>query len=108
MNDTVRIEIENAVRAIARSMNPRIIYLFGSHANGMASQESDIDLCVVASLGEMRKIDALRIMRRAMLTEVNLPVDLLVYDDADFAIRSALSSTMEHKIVADGAVLYEQ
>ena len=108
MTDYVRTEIDNAVLAITQSIQPLKIYLFGSHASGTATQDSDIDLCVIAPLGDMRKIEALRMMRRAMSSTVNLPVDLLVYDDADFAIRSALPSTMEHKIAADGTVLYEQ
>ena len=99
MNDSVRAEIDNAVRAITQSMQPLKIYLFGSHANGIATQDSDIDLCVIASLGSMR---------RAMLPAVSHPVDLLVYDDADFAMRAAVPSTLEHKIAIDGAVLYEQ
>ena len=108
MNDTVKIEIDNAVRAIKSSMQPQKIYLFGSHAAGSATQDSDIDLCVVTSLHGMRKIEALRKMRRAMMNEVNLPVDLLVYDNADFAARSALPTTMEYKIAAAGRMLYGQ
>ena len=44
-------------------------------------------------------------MRRAMLNEVNLPVDLLVYDDAFFAARSALPTTMEYTIAGNGRLL---
>ena len=108
MNDTVKIEIDNAVRAIKNSIQPQKIYLFGSHAAGSATPGSDIDLCVVTSLHGMRKIEALRKMRRAMINDVNLPVDLLVYDNADFAARSALPSTMEYKIAATGRMLYGQ
>ena len=108
MNDTIKIEIDNAVRAIKNSIQPQKIYLFGSHAAGSATQDSDIDLCVVTSLQGMRKIEALRKMRRAMMNDVNSPVDLLVYDNADFAARSALPTTMEYKIVAAGRMLYGQ
>ena len=108
MNNANQNEIDNAVRAITMSMHPLKIYLFGSHATGTATTDSDIDLCVVAPLGGMRKIEALQMMRRAMLSKVNLPIDLLVYDDVDFALRAALPSTMEHKIAANGTVLYEQ
>ena len=58
MNDYVRAEIDNAVRIITQSVNPRKIYLFGSHASDTATQDSDIDLCVIAPLGGMRKIEA--------------------------------------------------
>ena len=108
MNAAVKIEIDKAVRAIRNSIQPQKIYLFGSHAAGSATQDSDIDLCVVTSLQGMRKIEALRKMRRAMMNDVNSPVDLLVYDDADFAARSALPTTMEFKIASSGRVLYGQ
>ena len=78
MNAAVKIEIDKAVRAIKNSVEPQKIFLFGSHAAGSATQDSDIDLCVVTSLQGMRKIEALRKMRRAMMNEVNLPVDLLI------------------------------
>ena len=108
MNAAVKIEIDKAVRAIKNSIQPQKIYLFGSHAAGSATQDSDIDLCVVTSLQGMRKIEALRKMRRAMMNDVNSPIDLLVYDNADFAVRSALPTTMEYKIASAGTVLYGQ
>ena len=106
MNAAVKIEIDKAVRAIKNSIQPQKIYLFGSHAAGSATPGSDIDLCVVTSLHGMRKIEALRKMRRAMMNDVNSPIDLLVYDNADFAARSALPTTMEYKIASVGKVLY--
>ena len=108
MNAAVKIEIDKAVRAIKNSIQPQKIYLFGSHAAGSATQDGDIDLCVVTSLHGMRKIEALRKMRRAMMNDVNFPIDLLVYDNADFAARSALPTTMEHKIASSGRVLFGQ
>ena len=108
MNAAVKIEIDKAVRAIKSSIQPQKIYLFGSHAAGSATQDSDIDLCVVTSPQGMRKIEALRKMRRAMMNDVNLPVDLLVYDNADFAARAELPTTMEYKIASAGRVLYGQ
>ena len=108
MNNAVSIDIDKAVRAIKQSMQPFRIYLFGSQSTGSATADSDIDLCVVAPLQGMRKIEALRKMRRAMMNDVNSPVDLLVYDNADFAARSALPTTMEYKIASAGRVLYGQ
>ena len=53
MNAAVKIEIDKAVRAIRNSIQPQKIYLFGSHAAGSATQDRDIDLCVVTSLQGM-------------------------------------------------------
>jgi len=39
---------------------------------------------------------------------VDMPIDLLVYDVVDFNERSILATTMEHKIVQEGVLLYGQ
>ena len=98
--------LENAVIAIRNSVNPQKIYLFGSHADNTYTDESDLDLCIVTSLQGLRKIDVLRKIRKAMVHDVDMPIDLLVYDDDDFNERSMLTTTMEHKIAQEGVLLY--
>ncbi len=100
--------LENAIIAIQNSVNPQKIYLFGSYADSTYTNESDLDLCIVTSLQGLRKIDILRKIRKAMVRGVDMPIDLLVYDDDDFNERSILTTTMEHKIVKEGVLLYEQ
>lgn len=100
--------LENAVIAILSSVNPRKIYLFGSYADNTYTDESDLDLCIVTSLQGLRKIDVLRKIRKAMVQDVDMPIDLLVYDDDDFNERSILTTTMEHKIAQEGVLLYGQ
>lgn len=100
--------LENAVIAIRNSVNPKKIYLFGSYADNTYTEESDLDLCIVTSLQGLRKIDVLRKIRKAMVQDVDMPIDLLVYDDDDFKERSILTTTMEHKIAQEGVLLYGQ
>ena len=42
-------QIEELIRKIAREFDPERIVLFGSYAEGGATEESDVDLLVVAS-----------------------------------------------------------
>ncbi len=100
--------LQNAVIAILSSVNPQKIYLFGSYADDTYTDESDLDLCIVTSLQGLRKIDVLRKIRKAMVQDVDMPIDLLVYDDHDFNERSILTTTMEHKIAQEGVLLYGQ
>ena len=100
--------IENVIFLIRNSVNPQKIYLFGSYADGTFSDESDIDLCIVTCLNGSRKIDILRKIRKALLRDVDMPVDLLVYDNEEFFERSMLTTTIEHKITSEGILIYEQ
>lgn len=104
----IKDNLECAINAIQNSINAKKIYLFGSYADNTYTEDSDLDLCIVASLCGVRKIDILRKIRKEMLRTIDMPVDLLVYDDAEFNERLTSATTMEHKIVHDGVLLYEQ
>lgn len=43
-------------KSTTQRMQQLKIYPFGSHASGTATLDSDIDLCVIALLGGMRKL----------------------------------------------------
>jgi len=107
-NENVKETLENAIIAIQKSVATQRIYLFGSYADDTYTDESDLDLCVITSLQGSRKIDVLRKIRKAMLQGVNMPIDLLVYDDLEFNERAVLTTTMEHKIAHEGVLLYGQ
>lgn len=93
----IKENLESVISAIQNSVDVKKIYLFGSYTDNTYTDDSDLDLCIVASLAGLRKIDILRKIRKAMMKDVDMPVDLLVYDDAEF-----------HKIAHEGVVLYEQ
>lgn len=104
----VRENLESAISVIQNSVDVKKIYLFGSYTDNTYTDDSDLDLCIVASLAGLRKIDILRKIRKAMMQDVDMPVDLLVYDDAEFNERVVSAATMEHKIAHEGVLLYEQ
>jgi len=97
-------EIRDGVwRAFAR-FRPRRIILFGSHANGTADEESDIDLIVVYET-EKRFMDRLRELYMAW----DLPkgVDILAYTPDEFAELMRTRAFVQDA-VASGRVLYER
>lgn len=110
MNKQLNIgqNLKNAVTVIQNNVDVKKIYLFGSYADNTYTDDSDLDLCIVASLAGLRKIDILRKIRKAMIQDIDMPVDLLVYDDAEFNERVVSMATMEHKIAQEGIILYEQ
>jgi len=100
-------EIEKAVHAIVANVHPQKIYLFGSVAEGRENGGSDLDLCIIVPLKGMRKIDMMRQIRRVLSDAVQVPLDLLVYEDDEFTQRATFPATIEHKIAQEGSVLYE-
>lgn len=104
----VKETLENVINAIQNTVSVQRIYLFGSYADNTYTDESDLDLCVVTSLQGLRKIDVLRKLRKAMVHDVDMPIDLLVYDNNEFNERAILATTMEHKIAHEGVLLYGQ
>lgn len=82
------------------------IILFGSHADGKATKESDLDLCVIADLKNKRKIELMREIRRTLSDLISNPLDILVYNEDEFNARAGLGNTLEHKIMRDGIKVY--
>lgn len=106
MSQDVRVEIANIIKGINSSTNADKIYLFGSYAYGNPNDDSDIDLCVVTNENDIRKIDIIKKIRKAILNVATMPVDIIVYYKGEFAERAKLDCTMEHKIAVEGVAIY--
>lgn len=94
---------DGILKAFAR-FRPHRIILFGSHAQGSADEESDIDLIVVYDT-EKRFLDRLRELYMAW----NLPkaVDILAYTPEEF-VELEQTRAFVQDAVATGKVLYER
>lgn len=101
-----KLEIEKAIRAINETLLPHKIYLFGSFAQDDPNNESDLDLCIITKTLNIRKVEALRNVRRSLAKEVSMPLDLLIYTSDEFSERSNLVSTLEYKILNEGVLVY--
>lgn len=97
-------QIQSLVNRIAQEISPQRIILFGSHAQGEAGPESDVDLLVVtdrpagsdASLALRRKVD------------YSFPLDLIVCDARRLVQRIEAGDFFLHDAVRLGKVLYER
>lgn len=90
---------------IHQTVDTEKIYLFGSYAYGTPTEHSDFDLCVVIPDESLRPADAIKKIRRALYTEQDMPLDVIVYRSADFARRQQTAS-LERKISREGVLLY--
>lgn len=82
------------------------IMLFGSYAYGTPHKDSDLDLYVVLKDDiQMRELDAIRAIYRAIGDKKTMPVDVLAGKKSRFDYRKT-GLTLERKIAREGMVLY--
>jgi len=90
---------------IASSLDVKKIILFGSYANETNREGSDIDICVITD-EKKRKIDILRLLRRALYSSISTPLDLLIYKSDEFANRANTLKSIEREIREQGVSIY--
>lgn len=99
-------ELEPMCRVITETVKAEAIYLFGSRAYGIPTDDSDYDLCVIIPENSMRPADAVKAIRRALFSAQSVPLDVIVYRSNAFHQRAEHAS-LERKIAREGVLLYE-
>jgi len=102
--NTIQKKIDAMARRIARRFHPERIILFGSHARGAATADSDVDLLVVMPVEQGKLAKELEI-RRALLS-IRVPKDIIVTTPEDFEWRKDVVGTIEYPAVHEGTVVY--
>jgi len=86
--------------------SPDRVILFGSHARGEGSRESDLDLLVLFSQLEDPRGRAAEIYR--LLSGTPIPKDILVSTTARFERYKNVPNTIYWPAAREGRVLYER
>jgi len=111
------MEIKKVLNQIVKRLklaNPYKIVLFGSHAKGIATPESDIDLMVILDNHHLPKNYAEQLkMRRdikKMTLDINFqyPMDLKIYTHAEFKELKKRGSFFIGEIEKTGVTIYEK
>lgn len=106
MEKRIRDELNCLKDIIVNIIPVEQIFLFGSYAYGEPHADSDLDIYVVIpENAEIREIDAMRLIHRAIRDKKTLPVDVIVSKKDKFDQRKS-SPTIERQIVQEGMVLY--
>lgn len=106
MEKRIRDELNIIKDIIVETVPVEQIFLFGSYAGGKPHVDSDLDLYVVISDNvNMREIDAMRLIRKAIRDRKTMPVDLIVGKKDKFDQLKSTPS-IERQIVKEGVVLY--
>jgi predicted nucleotidyltransferase len=97
-------QIRQLCTRIAREFKPEKIILFGSHAYGQPTPESDLDLMVVMQFEGDPLEQAV-----AMLNRLNMliPIDLLVRTPVQVQQRLEMGDSFMRDIIERGEVMYE-
>jgi predicted nucleotidyltransferase len=101
-----RESIQRYVEAIAREFRPLRIILFGSHAYGEPTEDSDVDLMVVMPKNRWSRTKATDI--RVRLGFAGFPLDLLVWTPERLREWSRAGDGFAREITERGTVLYER
>ena len=95
----------SAIRDIILNTVPvEQIYLFGSHAYGTPSEESDLDFLVMKDGARLGELDAESLLSNAVRSARSVPADILVIKKSDFEYRRA-AATLEREVAEKGMAL---
>jgi uncharacterized protein len=99
------ILIQEAVQRLANLYQPLSIYLFGSYAWGTPTEDSDLDFLVVVN-NDIQLNLATHIQGKQALKKMKISTDIVLNHEFFFTERSKHPSTLQHKIVHEGKLVY--
>ena len=94
--------LDSIARIVSFKLPNSKVILFGSYARGMQNADSDIDICVIVDKLNMRRIEAMHMLRIAFIDEVDMPLDILVFQKDDFEEAAEHPSRIEYAIAREG------
>ena len=100
----VSSKIRACARQVAKDFSPDRIVLFGSHAYGKPTNDSDIDLLVVMN-HKGNAVEQAAAIRASLHS--SFPIDVLVRSPRKIRERLKLGDPFIQTIVEKGKVLYE-
>lgn len=98
-------QLQQIIRQIATKFHPEKIILFGSHADGKAGQDSDVDLLVVMHFEGSARNQAVRILQAI---DYHLPLDLIVRSSRQLSERIQAGDFFLKDILEKGKVVYDR
>jgi predicted nucleotidyltransferase len=97
--------IRKAAEILFRESHPSKVILFGSHARGDATAESDIDFLVIEDDVKDKRKEMVRLKRA--LRPLRLPIDVIVEKSATVNEIRDLPGTAIYWALKEGRVMHE-
>jgi len=96
--------LQAAVHTLAEGARPQRIILFGSHARGEATEDSDLDFLVIEDEVPDRAREMVRLRR--LLRPLRVPADILVYSADEVSRWGSQSGSALYWALKEGQVVY--
>lgn len=96
--------IREIVQQIVERFHPQKVILFGSHAQGKPTEDSDVDLLVVMETNERPLHVAARI---SAAIDHPFPLDILVFRPSELQASLERKGVFATEVLSKGVVLYE-
>ena len=97
--------IEEAVHRLIDAAHPRKIILFGSHARGDQTGESDLDFLVILPRITDRRAEMVRL--QACLSGLGVPADVLVFSEQQIEKWADVPGTILYPALREGILVYD-
>ena len=98
-------QINEVIKRILESLKPQKIILFGSYAEGKATEESDLDLLIVKESNLPSRF--LNRKARQILSDLRIPVDVIVKTPKEFETYKNVIGTIIYPANRFGKIIYE-
>jgi predicted nucleotidyltransferase len=99
-------QLKEIGQRIARAFDPERIILFGSHARGDATEDSDVDLLVIARTAAPKPKRSVPLY--SMLRHYPFSKDILVYTPDEVDAYRHLPASLIARALDEGIVPYEK
>ncbi|MBN2653243.1 MAG: nucleotidyltransferase domain-containing protein [Spirochaetales bacterium] len=91
---------------LVEAYSPEFIYVFGSHAWGNATSQSDIDIAVI--IKDSNENPYARPQKGTLaLWDIETPIDLLVFTEDEFFSKTDNNLSLQGQIFQKGLIIYE-
>lgn len=97
--------IKEAAERIGREFMPEKVILFGSYADGTATEDSDVDILIIIPFMGKNLDKSVEILTRI---DPQFPTDVLVRRPEDVQRRYEMGDPLIQDALDNGVVLYEQ
>ena len=106
-SSSVDRDIRSICDKLSKDKRIEKIFLFGSRANGIPRDDSDIDLYLVLSDSAESVISVIQDARISILGMSDHSVDIIASTLSDFGARSTMP-VLEREVLERGVVMYER
>lgn len=100
--------IKKAVEFIKDKIAPEKIYLFGSYAKGVPSENSDLDFFIIKSTNLPKHQRALPLYSLGKSKKIGFPIgiDFIVYTPEEFSEKKKNPNSLAGEVEKSGKVVY--